>query len=498
MNSVGTYPGKIEFCQLAQQYNIIPVYTDVLTDMETPVSLYYKLVGDEVGFILESADSSKNFGRYSFIGADPFAIVTGRAQYSEIKLDGQIQEIVGSPIEVLQGFMKNFSFPEFSDLPPFTGGGVGYFSYESIGTWERVRGQVLPDEMILSELLFCQVIIVMDHLTHSTKLMYLARLTAEENASDTYEVALKQLEKWLKKLQATVTLPRNKMSMSLGGGTNSVDKVAQEKFIKSVKTAKEHILAGDIFQVVLSQQFRSKLKKHPFSLYRRLRQLNPSPYMFYINLGPRKLVGASPEMLVKLAGGEVLTYPIAGTRPRGKDVREDSQLAAELLADVKERAEHAMLVDLGRNDIGRISLPGSVTVRRMMEIENFSHVMHLVSEVAGKINPQYEALDVLTACFPAGTVSGAPKVRAMEIINDLEDAARGPYAGAVGYLDFRGSMDTCITIRTIVIDGDEVKVQAGAGIVADSVPEKEYQEILQKAKVLFQVVGEDEDDGIDH
>lgn len=498
MSILETSPGKTEFCQLAQDYNIIPVYTEVVTDMETPVSLYYKLVGDEVGFILESADSSKSFGRYSFIGADPFAIVTGRATYTEIKLGAETKRIEGSPIIVLQEFMKKFSFPDLPGLPPFAGGGVGHFSYESIGTWERVRGQVLPDELVLSELVFCQVIIIMDHLTHSTKLMYLARLAPGENSADAYGRAMEQLGKWTKKVQGVATLPQDKMSMPLAMANIPVDKAVQEKFIARVKIAKEHILAGDIFQVVLSQQFQSTLKKQPFTLYRRLRQLNPSPYMFYINLGMRKLVGASPERLVKLEGGEVLAYPIAGTRPRGKDAWEDSQLAAELLADVKEKAEHAMLVDLGRNDIGRISLPGTVQVRRMMEVENFSHVMHLVSEIAGQINPQYTALDVLTACFPAGTLSGAPKVRAMEIINELEEVARGPYGGAIGYLDFRGSMDTCIAIRTMVIDGDEVKVQAGAGIVADSVPEKEYLEVMQKAKVLFQVVGEDGDDGINH
>jgi len=493
-----TYPTKEQFSALGSKHNILPVYTELLTDMETPVSLYYKLVGDDSGFILESAESSKTFGRYSFIGAAPFATIVARHQYSEITTGKETMKVAGAPIEVLRDFMKEFSFPDLIGLPPFTGGGVGYFAYESVATWERVRGLEIPEEMVLSELLFCQVLIVMDHLTHSTKLMYLARIEPGKAMDDSYDEATIQLRAWAKKLRQPVVFPQDNMTMPKQGQSLPIDEVAQQEFISIVEKAKEHILAGDIFQVVLSQQFRSKLKKHPFALYRRLRQINPSPYMFYINFGGRKLVGASPEMLVKLSGDEVLTYPIAGTRPRGVDEAADEGLAAELLADTKETAEHAMLVDLGRNDIGRISLPGTVEVRRMMEIEKFSHVMHMVSEVAGRINPKFAALDVLSACFPAGTVSGAPKVRAMEIINDLEDLRRGPYAGAVGYLDFRGSMDTCITIRTMVIDGDEVVIQTGAGIVADSVPEKEYLEILQKAKVLFQVVEEDDIDGTHH
>lgn len=493
-----TYPAKEEFCQLAEKCNILPVYIELLTDMETPVSLYYKLVGDEAGFILESAETNKTFGRYSFIGAAPFATITARPEYSEIKTEKETVKAEGTPTAVLGDFMKTFSFPDLPDLPPFTGGGVGYFAYESVATWERIRGLEIPEERVLSELLFCQVIIIMDHLTHSIKLLYLARTEPNKTAAEIYDESVVELTKWVKKLKEPAAYPQDTMMMPKEGESLPIDEVAQQKFVSIVEKAKEYIVAGDIFQVVLSQQFRSKLKKHPFSLYRRLRQVNPSPYMFYINLGERKLVGASPEMLVKLSGEEVLTYPIAGTRPRGKDEAEDALLAAELLADTKEKAEHAMLVDLGRNDIGRISLPGTVKVRRMMEIEKFSHVMHMVSEVAGRIHPKFGAADALSACFPAGTVSGAPKARAMEIIHELENVPRGPYAGAVGYLDFKGNMDTCITIRTMVIDGDEVVIQTGAGIVADSVPEKEYLEVLQKAKVLFQVIGEDDKDDPAH
>ena len=487
-----SYPVKEDFCQLAEKHNILPVYTQLLTDMETPVSLYYKLVGDDVGFILESAATGKNFGRYSFIGTAPFATVTARRQYSEIITGEGTLRVEGAPVEVLRNFMKEFSFPDLPNLPPLTGGGVGYFAYECVGTWERVRGLDIPEDMVLSQLLFCQVIIIMDHLTHSTKLLYLARMESGKTPGEVYHEATIQLAKWIEKLRKPVALPQDNTTIPKLGKSLVIDEEAQQKFISIVKQAKEHIVAGDIFQVVLSEQFCSKLKKHPFALYRRLRQVNPSAYMFYINFGQRKLVGASPEMLVKLSGGIATTYPIAGARPRGKDVAEDERLAVELLADPKERAEHAMLVDLARNDIGRVSLPGTVKVKQMMKIEKFSHIMHIVSEVAGRINPKFAALDVLTACFPAGTLSGAPKVRAMEIINHFETVRRGPYGGAVGYLDFRGNMDTCITIRTMVIDGDEVVVQAGAGIVADSVPEKEYQEVLHKARVLFEVIGEDD------
>ena len=493
-----TYPVKDEFFQLAQHHNILPVYTELSTDMGTPVSLYYKLVGDDIGFILESAETGKNFGRYSFIGTAPFATVIARSQYSEIITGENTLKVDGNPIEVLGNFMKDFSLPDLPGLPPLTGGGVGYFAYESVGTWERVRGLRIPEDMVLSQLLFCQVIIIMDHLTHSTKLIYLARIEPGQTAAEIYAEATIQLQEWIKKLRKPVLLPQDNTTKPKLGKSLVIDEDAQQKFISIVTKAKEHIMAGDIFQVVLSQQFCSKLKKHPFALYRRLRQVNPSAYMFYINFGDRKLVGASPEMLVKLSDGVVTTYPIAGARPRGKDATEDARLAVELLADPKERAEHAMLVDLARNDIGRVSLPGTVEVRQMMEIEKFSHIMHIVSEVAGHINPKFAALDALTACFPAGTLSGAPKVRAMEIINDLETVRRGPYGGAVGYLDFRGNMDTCITIRTMVIDGDKVRIQAGAGIVADSVPEKEYQEVLHKARVLFQVIGEEDDDDSTH
>jgi anthranilate synthase component 1 len=486
-------PDKEEFRRLAACHNIVPVFADLAADLETPVSLYYKIVGDAPGFMLESAETSKSFGRYSFIGVDPFLTVVAQADSLQLSGPNKSESIKHEPLAALQSILSQYQCADLPELPPFSGGAVGYLSFEAVTTWERIRGMDLPPGMTLGEFMFCRLIVAMDHLTHSAKLIYLAEIPAtatEEQRNEAYDQAAARILQISDQLAKPLQLPTDEPVPSEGKPVQPPEDAAvRQQYMSNVLKAKEYIAAGDIFQVVLSHPFRQPLKKPPFSLYRRLRRVNPSPYMFYINFGQRQLVGASPEMLVKLQNDEVFTCPIAGTRPRGKDAAEDALLAAELLADRKECAEHAMLVDLGRNDIGRISLPGSVQVTKMMEVENFSHVMHIVSEVSGKLDPNYTATDTLKACFPAGTVSGAPKIRAMEIINELEPQRRGPYAGAVGYFDFRGNMDTCITIRTFSIVGDEVTIQTGAGIVADSVPETEYQEIRQKAKVLFQVLG---------
>jgi anthranilate synthase component I len=478
-----------EFCLLAKNHNIIPVYTDLTVDLETPVSLYYKIVGDKPGFMLESAETSKTFGRYSFIGTEPFLTVAARHDGLEAVSGGERRQVEGAPLAALQTMLSSFSFPDMPQLPPFSGGAVGYLSYEAVATWERVRGLTLDPDTVLGEFMFCRIVIAMDHLTHSAKLIYLAKVADPDQAQDEYDQAAARIAGLVDILRRPVELPQaDRAAFRAGERQETEDGAARERYMANVVKAKEYIAAGDIFQAVLSHPFRCELTEQPFTLYRRLRRVNPSPYMFYINFGPRQLVGASPEMLVKLQDGKVFTCPIAGTRPRGRDAAADAQLAAELLADTKERAEHAMLVDLGRNDLGRISLPGTVQVTRMMEVENFSHVMHLVSEVTGTLDPRYTPGEVLAACFPAGTLSGAPKVRAMEIINELEALPRGAYGGAVGYFDFRGNMDTCITIRTLVAENDEVVIQTGAGIVADSVPETEYQEILHKAGAIFRVL----------
>ena len=487
------YPDKEAFLRLAASHNIVPVFADLSVDLETPVSLYYKIVGDAPGFMLESAETSKNFGRYSFIGVEPFLTVVAQADGLQLSGPDKTESIQQEPLAALQSILSQYHCADLPGLPPFSGGAVGYLSFEAVTTWERIRGLKLPPGMTLGEFMFCRLIVAMDHLTHCAKLIYLAEIPAsatDKVRDGIYAQAAARIRQVSDQLANPLQLPADEPAPSGGKPAQPPEDLAvRQQYMDNVLKAKEYIAAGDIFQVVLSHPFRQTLKEPPFSLYRRLRRINPSPYMFYINFGQRQLVGASPEMLVKLQHGEVFTCPIAGTRPRGKDAAEDARLAAELLADRKECAEHAMLVDLGRNDIGRISLPGTVQVTKMMEVENFSHVMHIVSEVSGKLNPNYTATDTLKACFPAGTVSGAPKIRAMEIISELEPERRGPYAGAVGYFDFRGNMDTCITIRTFSIAGDEVTIQTGAGIVADSVPETEYQEIRHKAKVLFQVLG---------
>lgn len=488
------YPSLPEFNNAARQYNTVAVMAELSADLETPISLYLKLVGEDRGFMLESAESGKNFGRYSFIGLQPFAEFTGRSEVSELILENGTKTTgKGKPLDLLRHFMAGFSVSPLPEPAPFMGGGVGYFAYDLIATMERVRGYRLRDDLELVQLLFCRVVIILDHLNHTLKIVYLAAITEPESAAESYAKAVTEIERIVDTIQSTqpvVLADAPYQSHQDPFQLPAADSEAARQYMEIVAKAKEYIAAGEAFQIVLSQEFSVPLVNHPFNLYRRLRQVNPSPYMFYLNFGTNKLVGASPEMLVKVEAGKVYTCPIAGTRPRGRTKEEDIHFVAELLADEKERAEHAMLVDLGRNDIGRISAPGTVTVDRYMEVELFSHVMHIVSAVSGQLAKGYTALDVLQACFPAGTVSGAPKVRAMEIIHQLEGDCRGPYAGAVGYLDFSGNMDTCITIRTLAVKGKQASIRTGAGIVYDSVPQTEYQEILHKGRALFKLMEE--------
>ncbi|MDD4601812.1 Anthranilate synthase component 1 [bioreactor metagenome] len=487
-------PSYQEFYELTKGNNIIPVCVTVAADLDTPISVYYKTVGDGNGFMLESAESSRNFGRYSFIGAQPFALFTARSESAQVTQLGKISTISGTPLAALQQYMETFSFAAVGQLPPFAGGAVGYFAYETAMTWERNRNFNLPGDMILAELMFCQVLIAFDHLHNTITVIYLVQVEAEIEMEHLYQKALDEINIIIAKLKTSmVTMPDSAGNSQTGAVSN--DEQFRSNYVGMVKKAKDYIASGDVFQVVLSQRFSREINCHPISVYRRLRRLNPSPYMFYINFGHHQVIGASPEMLVKVTNGKVETCPIAGTRPRGITEVEDAVLAEQLLNDVKEKAEHAMLVDLGRNDIGRVSIPGTVEVEQFMQVEKFSHVMHLVSKVSGRLTPQYNQFKALQACFPAGTVSGAPKVRAMEIVSELEDGCRGVYAGAVGYIDFKGNMDTCITIRTMVVEGGKATVQTGAGIVADSVPDTEYQELKHKAKVLFRVL--EGDDGRD-
>ena len=485
-------PSKEEFIKLSERANLIALSTEINMDMDTPVSVYAKLVEGSRGYILESVDTThQQFGRYSFIGAEPFARLQVFKERLMVQQDDVMRCINGEPVSAIKEFMAGFKPLLADELPLVNGGLVGYFNYEIAAVFDRVRGLEIGEHEILGQFMICRLLVVFDALKNSARLVYLAEVEGR-NPGEVYDEAATRMEEAVKCLAEPVPKaseeekPRQeKLDFQQLYGK------APQDFLEAIHQAKEHIFAGDIFQVVPSRQFRVPITKPCFHFYRRLRQVNPSPYMFYLDFGPVKLVGASPEMLVKVAGKDVYTYPIAGTRRRGGSLQEDEALSVELKADEKECAEHSMLVDLARNDLGRISEAGTVRVTKLREIEYFSHVMHMVSEVQGTLRDEHAPLDVLRATFPAGTVSGAPKLRAMEIINELEPVRRGSYSGTVGYMDFAGNMDMCITLRTMRIEKDkEAVIQSGAGIVADSVPEKEYQEILQKSKALFEVVEE--------
>ena len=486
---------KDEFIAAAKSANLITISTELTMDLDTPVSIYYKLVGDKKGYIMESVDTTQQqFGRYSFIGGEPFVRVQVFADKLLVSENGLMKSIAGAPHETMKAYAARFT-PSAADgeaLPLVHGGLAGYFTYETAATFDRVRGVELDDEQLLGQFMMCRYLVVYDALKNSAQLHYLADIRTGEDTGELYDAIVERLAAMRARLAAPFTPPAAEPAKR----KTPVDfmaryKTAPKDFLNVIDTIKEHIYAGDIFQAVPSFRFCEKITRPAFLFYRRLRQVNPSPYMFYYNFGEVKLVGASPEMLIKVSGKTVYTYPIAGTRKRGKNDEEDALLAADLRSDEKECAEHAMLVDLARNDLGRISVPGTVRVPKLMEVERFSHVSHMVSSVVGEIAPTYTPMDVLRATFPAGTVSGAPKLRAMEIIHEQEKENRGFYAGTVGYMDFRGNMDMCITLRTMCIENDDTAViQSGAGIVKDSVPEKEYLEILQKAKALFEVVEE--------
>ena len=492
-------PSLEDFKKCAEESNLIAVTKNISMDLDTPVSIYYKLVGEGNGFILESVDTTQQaFGRYSFIGAEPFV----RLQVFKNKLiyrEGDLMKsLEGSPVDTIKKFMATFKPARLdANLPLANGGMVGYFNFEVAATFDRIRGLELDDEELLGQFMICRIMVVFDALKNSARLIYLADVKNLDNIAERYEEILDRIEEVGTKLSAPLTPPNTDIKSKLKNPVNFMERYsdASPQIIKAIETAKEHIFAGDIFQVVPSYQFRAKISKPAFLFYRRLRQVNPSPYMFYFNFGSVKLVGASPEMLVKVSGDTVYTYPIAGTRRRGKNSEEDTSLADELKSDIKECAEHSMLVDLARNDLGRISEAGTVNVPKLKAVEYFSHVMHMVSSVTGQLKKIYTPMDVLQATFPAGTVSGAPKLRAMEIIHELEPVKRDTYAGTVGYMDFCGNMDMCITLRTMRVENDDTAIiQAGAGIVADSVPINEYKEMLQKAKALFEVVEEVENE----
>ena len=481
------YPDKKLFLEKARQGNLIPVYTEVIADMETPVSAFMKLGDSPYSFLLESVESGGGIGRYSFLGANPSLIFKSRGTEAEITEQGRTRKIqTENPLMFLKGLLKNYRPVADETLPPFSGGAVGYISYDSVRFFEDLPEENL-DELNLPDLYFMitDTIIIFDRLMNKLKIVANAHVGGDPEHA--YQEAVSRIETLMGQL------------MSASSGTyfqpppirkrgELTSNLTPKQFEKAVLTAQEYIRAGDILQVVLSQRFQTGVECPPLDIYRALRTINPSPYMFFLRFDDLHLIGSSPEIMVQVVDDEVRVRPIAGTRPRGISRGEDKRMEEELLADPKEIAEHVMLVDLGRNDVGRVSLPGSVRVSEMMKIEKYSHVMHIVSDVRGKLDPGQDAYTAVAATFPAGTVSGAPKIRAMEIIEKLEPVRRGPYAGAVGYFSFDGNLDSCITIRTIIIKDRTAFIQAGAGIVADSIPDKEHQECLNKAQALFRAV----------
>lgn len=483
-------PSLSQFKEMAQQGNLIPVFQEFLADTETPVSAYLKIRegGEPFSYLLESADGGKHWGRYSFIGYDPLLTVIYRKGAMEV-FDRGVVKVYGkikNPLLFIRQMSKTFKAVIHEDLPPFQGGFVGYVNYDLIRTWERLP-HMIPEETDQGEAVFtvARRLIIFDHFTHTIKIVAFAFLDGIDNPSEAYARAGKAVEEAAKAFQRPLSLGVKNQPFSMSPLSSNFQK---DEFEKAVRQAQEYIFAGDVIQVVLSQRFSGDVTGDDFVLYRYLRSLNPSPYMFYLHFGDTRLIGASPEILVRLTDGKIEVRPIAGTRPRGMSVEEDEAFKGELIADPKERAEHIMLVDLGRNDVGKVAAPGSVRVSRLMEVERYSHVMHIVSRVEAILHDQFDCFDLFMSAFPAGTVSGAPKIRAMEIISELEPCGRGPYAGAVGYFGFTGNMDFCITIRTIAIRGKMLSIQVGAGIVADSLPEGEYEETMKKAAAMFKAI----------
>lgn len=495
------FPNEKDFLKLTKKGNLIPVYKDIIADLETPVSAYFRIAQDtKYSFLLESVEGEEKVARFSFLAKDPELILESKDDIVKIttlkneKKTTQTRTIVDSPLDFIRETMKQYKFVQLPELPRFCGGMVGYASYDIVRFFEKLPDKT-KDDLKLPDMLMIlsKSIIIFDHRNHRIKIVHCVEIkpnSTEKEKALAYKKATKQIDKLNNELNRPIVIGKNisrrkeKKSIQLKAKSN----VTSAQFKKMVNQAKEQIRAGEIIQVVLSQRFETDLKTDPFNLYRTLRVLNPSPYMYYLNFGDIQLVGSSPELLVRCENGIVETRPIAGTRPRGKTDKQDRELADDLLNDPKEKAEHIMLVDLGRNDLGRVCEKGTVHLSEFMNIEKYSHVMHIVSNVKGILKKEYDDFDVLKAAFPAGTVSGAPKIRAMEIIEDLESLRRGPYAGCIGYFSFSGNLDTCITIRTIVVANGKAYTQAGAGIVADSDPDKEYQETVNKAKAQIMAI----------
>jgi anthranilate synthase component I len=481
-------PSFDELEELGKKGSVIPVYKEILGDLLTPAAAFLRVAqGRSRAFLLESVEGGERLARYSFIGWDPFLMISGKGSTIRIEEQGETRQEEGRPFEKLRELSHKFRAVLLPELPPFIGGGVGFFSYDLVRQFEKLPVNA-EDDLNLDDfqIMYFSTILAFDHIRHRIHIISnILNNRGMQSLEAKYKDAILRIDQIEKRLTTPLSLP----APNAGGlMPEPVSNMTEGKYHDIVKKAKEYIRAGDIFQVVLSQRLSMNIHCEPFDVYRALRFINPSPYMFFLRMDNLHLVGASPEMLVKVRNGRVEYGPIAGTRPRGQTAEEDARLAEDLLSDAKERAEHIMLVDLGRNDVGRVSKFGSVKVTDLMRVEKYSHVMHIVSSVEGELLDGLDCFDALEACLPAGTVSGAPKVRAMEIIEELEPCRRGVYAGAIGYVDFSGNLDTCIALRTLVLKDERAFIQAGGGVVADSDPERERMESINKAMALIRAV----------
>jgi anthranilate synthase component I len=474
------YPSLEEVKKLGKEGNTVPIYREIVADLETPVSAFLKINQKGYSFLLESVEGGERLARYSFIGTDPYRVLTTGGKD---KVD---------PLPAIRKEIEKYKLVPVGGLPKFCGGAVGYLSYETVTRFENLPSPARdPMEVPESLFMFVDTLLVFDHVTHKIKV--LSHVHIDGDIEKEYQKAAARIDGLIERLNRPLPSPRQMNGSSKASvQSKPVSNFSRGDYKAAVSKIKEYITAGEVIQVVPSQRLSQPTKAAPFDIYRALRTINPSPYMFYLDLNDFYIIGASPEILVRVEDDIVTTRPLAGTRPRGKTQEEDDRLEKELKSDEKERAEHIMLVDLGRNDIGRVSEPGTVKVSELMEVERYSHVMHLVTNVQGKLRKDMNAFDALRACFPAGTVSGAPKIRAMEIIAESETEKRGPYAGAAGYFSYSGNMDMAIAIRTMVVKNGVAYTQAGGGIVYDSEPETEFEETLNKARALLNAISQAE------
>ena len=482
-----------EFVDLARRGTFVPVVKEIIADLLTPVSAFLKIAEhSDYAFLFESVEGGERVARYSFLGKDPFLVLRARGGETSIERSGSTASTGEAFVPVLRRLMAEYQSPFIPDLPRFTGGAVGFIGYDAspvfepalAHAWEKAAWGGSADGQDDGGFMVFDTVLAFDHVKHRILIISNARITADEDLRALYQFACARIEFVERELERGLSQPESAARPASDVRSNQ----ARDTFEAGVRAIKERIAAGDIYQAVLSQRFESDVTADPFTVYRALRHVNPSPYMYFMRMGGLSIVGSSPEMLVRVEGQRVETHPIAGTRPRGATEEEDLRLAEELRRNEKERAEHVMLVDLGRNDLGRVCETGTVRVPQYMALERYSHVMHLVSTVDGRLADDRDRLDALVACFPAGTVSGAPKIRAMQILSELEPTRRDIYAGAIGYIDFAGNLDFCIAIRTITIQNGIARVQAGAGIVADSNPSAEFEETRDKARALLQAL----------